>query len=78
MKHIFNFVKMLTSKHFFVSTFKVTGTNQGLLHAKRLRLNDDKDHVVFKLKNGDTEWLQGKYNPEIPKIFFIISLKNII
>lgn len=61
MKHTFNFGKMLTSKHCFVSTLKVTTINQGLLHAKRLSLNDRK-YAVFILKNGDAKRLQGEYS----------------
>ena len=67
---------MLTGKHFLYPFSKLLVINQGLLHAKRLRLNNHKDHAVLKLKNGDTEWLQGKYNLQIPKILFFYFSKR--
>ena len=59
---------MLTRKH-FLSIFKGTG-NQGLLHTKRLSLNDNK-YAVFILKNRDTEWSTQEKESSNPTSFFI-------
>ena len=54
MKHIFHLKKCLPVSIFCIH-FESYCANQGLLHTKRLRLNDRKYNSVFKLRTGQKQ-----------------------